>query len=652
MAAQRPAPVSAPAPTVAPITLEDIQKLWERSTMMFMQQIKAQMQPQQQQHIQPQAHRNAVPAVPTPFPKFPPEEFERTSTLLNQNLGPEYLQSRVAHGNKRVLYIAGERVIRIANDVFGYDGWYSVVVHENIDFIDSTPEGRYNVGISVTMRVGISNGAFHEDIGYGTADNGKSKGLAIEKAKKEAVTDGVKRALRNFGEVVGNCIYNKDYLEKIVKVRPQKKPTFEESNLRRPDDVERRHQVERESLVQPKSEPPVPLNFKRSMSPPKSPKRSLKHESSMKEHPRKEFPKKAKLYVPTSDDEGGDSDYDDPGWDNEEVLQDIEKLFVEKFDNVPVEPANDHDDTTKSFPPVKSVDMNLSIPGKSVAIFQAANGQSFPQARTFASPQNPNGFIQNQNGFKGPMQNPNAVKTHMQNQNGFKGPMQNPNAVKTHMQNQDGTKPSMGQFSRTVPQQAQLVQPLRPQNIVQPQHNSPIVQPRAPTTSLMTSSTLDPFETPTNGPDLSFKSFKVGASKDDIRPGDFNPGAVPKSWTGKVNHTTSRPVLKATVPLRPDDDELSATKFTSSANSASPLNLPESNIMTAINNNRNSFRPPSIIRPGNNGSPKVVGVKRHSDDASVVGMNAPNVDAVGSSSPTNSSQSMPSGSNSKKQKKG
>lgn len=43
---------------------------------------------------------------------------------------------------------------------------------------------------------GLKDGVFHEDIGYGVAEGMKSKALSLEKARKEAVTDGLKRALK------------------------------------------------------------------------------------------------------------------------------------------------------------------------------------------------------------------------------------------------------------------------------------------------------------------------------------------------------------------------------------------------------------------------------------------------------------------------
>jgi DNA recombination protein Rad52 len=58
-----------------------------------------------------------------------------------------------------------------------------------------------------------------QDIGYGHIENCKGKAAAFEKAKKEGTTDALKRALRSFGNVLGNCIYDKDYLNKVTKVK-------------------------------------------------------------------------------------------------------------------------------------------------------------------------------------------------------------------------------------------------------------------------------------------------------------------------------------------------------------------------------------------------------------------------------------------------
>ena len=80
-------------------------------------------------------------------------------------------------------------------------------------------QGRVNVGVTSIVRVTLRDGAFHEDIGYGEALNLKSRSGALDKAKKEATTDGLKRALRNFGNVLGLCLYDKDYTKEVVKIK-------------------------------------------------------------------------------------------------------------------------------------------------------------------------------------------------------------------------------------------------------------------------------------------------------------------------------------------------------------------------------------------------------------------------------------------------
>jgi len=41
----------------------------------------------------------------------------------------------------------------------------------------------------------------------------------MSQAKKEAVTDATKRALKTFGNVLGNCLYDKDYAKEVVKMK-------------------------------------------------------------------------------------------------------------------------------------------------------------------------------------------------------------------------------------------------------------------------------------------------------------------------------------------------------------------------------------------------------------------------------------------------
>ncbi|RMD40743.1 hypothetical protein DV735_g4393, partial [Chaetothyriales sp. CBS 134920] len=147
-------------------------------------------------------------------------EIARLQSRLDKQLGPEYISSRLGPGGGRVHYLAAEKVIGLANEIFGFNGWSSAIQQIQIDFVDENPStGKVSLGLSVVVRVTLKDGTYHEDIGYGSVENARGKSMAFEKAKKEGTTDALKRALRNFGNVLGNCIYNKDYVSRITKVK-------------------------------------------------------------------------------------------------------------------------------------------------------------------------------------------------------------------------------------------------------------------------------------------------------------------------------------------------------------------------------------------------------------------------------------------------
>lgn len=86
------------------------------------------------------------------------------------------------------------------------EGWSSEIRSQKIDFIDVTQDGKHSVAVTTVVRITLQDGSFREDVGVGIADNLRSKGDAIEKARKSSVTDGMKRALRLFGNAMGLSI--------------------------------------------------------------------------------------------------------------------------------------------------------------------------------------------------------------------------------------------------------------------------------------------------------------------------------------------------------------------------------------------------------------------------------------------------------------
>lgn len=176
-----------------------------------------------------------LPIVPR-ISEWTAQEIATLQSRLDKQLGPEFISTRPGAGGGKVHYIAAEKVINLANDVFGFNGWSSSIQNVQIDFCDEhVGTGKISLGLSTIVRVTLRDGTYHEDIGYGHIENCKGKAAAFEKAKKEAATDALKRALRNFGNMLGNCLYDKDYLQKVtkLKVAPSR---WDEVNLHRHTD--------------------------------------------------------------------------------------------------------------------------------------------------------------------------------------------------------------------------------------------------------------------------------------------------------------------------------------------------------------------------------------------------------------------------------
>lgn len=86
--------------------------------------------------------RKTASDIPNPFedaqPKvnvFTAQEIATLQSKLNKQLGPEYLSTRKGPGGTKLHYIAGEKVINLANEVFGFNGWSSAIQNVQIDFV-------------------------------------------------------------------------------------------------------------------------------------------------------------------------------------------------------------------------------------------------------------------------------------------------------------------------------------------------------------------------------------------------------------------------------------------------------------------------------------------------------------------------------------
>uniref|UniRef100_H3BG12 DNA repair protein RAD52 homolog n=1 Tax=Latimeria chalumnae TaxID=7897 RepID=H3BG12_LATCH len=164
--------------------------------------------------------------------RYTAEEYQAIQNALRQRLGPEYISSRQAGGGQKVCYIEGHRVISLANELFGYNGWSHSVTQQNVGMRHAF-DCVYTCKVYAFQRTLTQDGSYHEDVGYGVSEGLRSKALSLEKARKEAVTDGLKRALKCFGNVLGNCILDKNYLQVINKLPREEPPSHAAIQIKR-----------------------------------------------------------------------------------------------------------------------------------------------------------------------------------------------------------------------------------------------------------------------------------------------------------------------------------------------------------------------------------------------------------------------------------
>lgn len=151
---------------------------------------------------------------------------------LNKPLDPKYVSER-SQGGARLSYVEGHHVIREANRIFGHGGWnkhVSSLVKVQEEQIVNGEKKLWYVGYICTGAVTVSTRVFEDhgdsmhsethDVGFGQGID-KDLGRAHESAVKEAVTDMMKRCLKDFGDPFGLALYDKAK-EHVAKPEPKK----------------------------------------------------------------------------------------------------------------------------------------------------------------------------------------------------------------------------------------------------------------------------------------------------------------------------------------------------------------------------------------------------------------------------------------------
>ena len=129
---------------------------------------------------------------------------------LRQPLDPALVSRRRGRAGRVYDYIEGHTAIDEANAIFGFGGWgYELAGDVALRVIETadpkTGEVRVSRAYSAPVRVTVNGAPPRTDVGFHAVVEESAEGH--ETALKGAVTDGMKRALRSFGDRFGNALY-------------------------------------------------------------------------------------------------------------------------------------------------------------------------------------------------------------------------------------------------------------------------------------------------------------------------------------------------------------------------------------------------------------------------------------------------------------
>lgn len=137
---------------------------------------------------------------------------------LKEKLNPENIKNRKQAGQS-LDYLEGWYVQNLLNETFGHGGWSQSVksitqvsgyeVEKKTDYgLKTNHVVAYQAVVSLTV-FDKECTIVREDVGVGLGE-GQNLSMIVEKAIKEAVTDGVKRAAKSLGDPFGLTLYDKD----------------------------------------------------------------------------------------------------------------------------------------------------------------------------------------------------------------------------------------------------------------------------------------------------------------------------------------------------------------------------------------------------------------------------------------------------------
>lgn len=142
---------------------------------------------------------------------------KETIENLKAELDPERIKSRKAPGGRQVSYLEGYDIINTANRIFSFGEWAITVL--DIEAEQAGGKTLYRALVKLDVRGCLPR----VDVGISIVKDKGENAESHETAIKGAVTDGMKRCFRHFGDQFGNSLYDKN--EKPKRVARNRKKT-------------------------------------------------------------------------------------------------------------------------------------------------------------------------------------------------------------------------------------------------------------------------------------------------------------------------------------------------------------------------------------------------------------------------------------------
>lgn len=138
---------------------------------------------------------------------------------LSEPLDAARVKTREGSGGRSLSYIESHDAIRTANEIFGFGNWGTEVVElrliNSVTVHNREQQPGVCVGYLCIVRLSVGTGDLPylstSGVGYGDATEYRegSAVTAHELAAKEAESDAMKRALKNWGDQWGLALYSK-----------------------------------------------------------------------------------------------------------------------------------------------------------------------------------------------------------------------------------------------------------------------------------------------------------------------------------------------------------------------------------------------------------------------------------------------------------